>query len=145
MKTLLVLTVSCLLPSVAAAKDHLVGYQVVDIRCPKGPDDWGYVLSRNTQNIRSAMTVTFRDGKPVRVVIGHGERHQPMGDFLDLDSANPAIREDEVAMIKAARQLFEKDAVRFCAAGTGITSEGARILEANRERLGLESKWWKSP
>jgi hypothetical protein len=103
-------------------------HHVVDIRCPQHDSGWGYQISRDLLNERSAMTIAYRAGMPVRMVVRIGRDHLPMTDYLDLNG------------------LYFRDTwMVFCGGGSNITAEGEAKLALRRRLAGVEGDIWKQP
>jgi hypothetical protein len=128
-----------------ASEDPREVHHVVDVRCPQNESDWGYQLSRNLLNERSAMTITYREGKPVRMVVRIGRDHQPMQDHLDLSVDDPKITPQDVAQIEWAGHYFRVTWKVFCGAGANVTAEGEAKLRERRKLAGVEGDLWKRP
>lgn len=128
-----------------ASEDPRDVHQVVDVRCPQHDSDWGYQLSRNLLNERSAMTITYRDGRPVRMVVRIGRDHQPMTDFRNLSVDDPKISAQDIERIEWAGQYFRVTWAVFCGGGSNITAEGETRLATGRRLAGVEADLWKQP
>ena len=101
MRTLISILMLFTVANVAtASEDPRDVHHVVDVRCPQHDSDWGYQLSRNLLNERSAMTITYRQGRPVRMVVRIGRDHQPMTDYRDISVDDPTISAQDIERIE---------------------------------------------